>query len=90
MVYVDHMQASYRRMKMCHMLADSDEELHAMAELIGVERRHHQKPGTPHSHYDICRAKRKLAVNAGAIEINRSQLGALIKSKRIEARKNNG
>lgn len=26
-VYVDDMQADYRRMKMCHMVADTDEEL---------------------------------------------------------------
>ncbi|MDF8363330.1 MULTISPECIES: DUF4031 domain-containing protein [Achromobacter] len=90
MVYVDSMQATFGRMKMCHMVADTDEELHAMADRIGVARRHHQKADTPHSHYDICLAKRKLALKAGAIEINRSQLGALIKSKRVLARNNNG
>lgn len=82
MVYVDNMQARLGRMKMCHMVADTDDELHTMADRIGVARRHHQKPGTPHSHYDICLAKRKLALKSGAIEINRSQLGALIKAKR--------
>ncbi len=53
-VYVDDMRAPYGRMVMCHMLADTDDELHAMADHIGVARRWHQKAGTPHSHYDIC------------------------------------
>lgn len=81
-VYVDDMQAAYGRMVMCHMLADTDDELHDMAERIGVARRWHQKAGTPHSHYDICKAKRAMAVNLGAIEIDRYKLVNIIKSKR--------
>lgn len=52
-VYVADMKAKFGRMVMCHMLADSDEELHAMAQSIGVARDWHQKAGTVHSHYDI-------------------------------------
>ncbi|OAE72574.1 hypothetical protein A7J71_11180 [Achromobacter insolitus] len=81
-VYVDRMRAGYRRMVMCHMLADTDDELHAMADRIGVARRWHQKAGTPHSHYDICLSKRAQAVAAGAMEIDRQQLAALIQRKR--------
>jgi len=81
-VYVDKMRAAYRRMVMCHMLADTDDELHAMADRIGVARRWHQKASTPHSHYDICLSKRAQAVAAGAIEIDRQQLAALIQRKR--------
>lgn len=84
MVYVDDMQAPYGRMIMCHMLADSDVELHEMAEKIGVARRWHQKSGTPHSHYDICMSKRALAVKAGAKEIERIELSALLKKKRAD------
>lgn len=53
-VYVDDMTAGYGRMVMCHMLADTDHELHAMADKIGVAQRWHQRAGTPYSHYDIC------------------------------------
>ncbi len=82
-VYVDNMRAPYGRMLMCHMLADTDEELHAMAAHIGVARRWHQKAGTHHSHYDICLAKRALAIRAGAVEIDRKGLAEIIRSKRI-------
>lgn len=84
-VYVDDMAAPYGRMVMFHMVADTDDELHAMADKIGVARRWHQKVGTPHSHYDICKAKRAQAVSLGAIEIDRVRLGAIIKSKRAAA-----
>lgn len=81
-VYVDDMRAGYGRMVMCHMLADTDDELHAMAAQIGVARRWHQKARTPHSHYDVCLAKRQSAVRAGAIEIDRARLGEIIRAKR--------
>jgi hypothetical protein len=81
-VYVDDMRAPYGRMFMCHMVADTDEELHAMAALIGVERRWYQKAGTPQSHYDICLSKRAKAVAAGAIEITMRETGRIIRLKR--------
>lgn len=70
-VYVDDMHLTHLgklgRMKMCHMLATTDDELHAMADLIGVDRKHWQAP--PHdSHYDIAMSKRAAAVRHGAIE----------------------
>lgn len=83
-VYVDDMRALYGRMVMCHMVADTDAELHSMAARIGVARRWHQKAGTPHSHYDICMSKRARAVAAGAIEIDRARLGEIIKAKRTQ------
>lgn len=82
MVYVDDMRAPFGRMFMCHMIADTDEELHAMADKIGVARRWHQKPGTIRSHYDICLAKRAQAIAAGAQEITMRELGELLRAKR--------
>lgn len=81
-VYVDNMRAPYGRMIMCHMVADTDEELHAMAEKIGVARKWHQKAGTVHSHYDIALSKRALAVENGAKEITMRELALLIRAKR--------
>jgi hypothetical protein len=68
---------------MCHMLADTPEELLAMADRIGVQRRWFQNmASTPH--FDIAQTKRALAVAAGAVELNeRRELADLC--KRIRA-----
>lgn len=85
MVYVDAPIWPYGRMMMCHMLADTTEELHAMADRIGIARRWFQnKPGFPH--YDICKSKRVLAVNAGAVEIDRKKFVELVHALRAKAK----
>jgi hypothetical protein len=68
-VYVDEPIYRFGRMHMCHMVADTLEELHAMADTIGVNRKWFQSKAR-YPHYDICKAKRKLAVEAGAIEVD--------------------
>lgn len=84
-VYVDDMRARYGRMIMCHMIADSDEELHAMADRIGVARRWHQAPPkASHSHYDIALSKRAVAVAAGAVPITWRQTAFMVKRRRLE------
>jgi hypothetical protein len=86
-VYVDESQHPYRRMVMCHMIADTLDELHAMADRIGVARHWFQaNASTPH--YDICKSKRALAVAAGAIEVDRDQLVAIIRSLRAQEKVN--
>lgn len=83
-VYVDDMKAPYGRMVMCHMLADTDDELHAMADRIGVARRWWQSPAkTSGSHYDIAQSKRAAAVQQGAVEITWRQAGAMNTRRRI-------
>ena len=79
-VYVDKGKISYGRMKMCHMLADSLNELHDMARKLGLKREWFQDNKTPH--YDICQAKRKLAIEFGAIEANRVKVVQLIRKYR--------
>jgi len=76
-VYVDDMRAPYRRMIMCHMIADTEPELHQMAARIGVARRWYQR-----DHYDICLTKRALAVKYGAVEVTRMQLGRMVIAQR--------
>jgi hypothetical protein len=68
----------------CHMQADTREELDAMADKIGLKRSWIQHPEKPWmTHYDVTLSRRKLAIEAGAIEI-----GALdLARKRLEWRK---
>ena len=69
-------------MKMCHMLADSEDELHAMAAAIGINRKWFQNERYPH--YDICKSKRVLAIQNGAVEIDRKQFVKLAKKNLYE------
>lgn len=83
-VYVDDMRAKFGRMVMCHMLADTDDELHAMADRIGVARKWWQSPHVSSgSHYDIALSKRAQAVAAGAVEITWRQAAAMNSRRRI-------
>ncbi len=71
-VYVDRARNGYGRMVMCHMIADTPADLHAMAEQIGIARRWFQtSPPASFPHYDIAQSKRTLAVEAGAIDCDR-------------------
>lgn len=71
-VYVDEPVWPYRRMMMCHMFSPNLDNLHEMADKIGVARRWFQnRPGFPH--YDICKSKRGLAVKLGAVEVDRKK-----------------
>jgi len=82
-VYVDAAIYPYGRMLMCHILADTLDELHEMADKIGVARKHYQgPPKTKRPHYDICKSKRAIAVSHGAIEADRKTIVAV--SRRIK------
>lgn len=80
-VIVDSVQIPYRGMLMCHMMADTTEELLAMADKIGVQRKWIQYPGTPKEHFDICLSKRNLAVAAGAKEVGHKEIVAMMRKK---------
>lgn len=73
-VYVDTMQAKYKNMVMCHMMADSTSELLEMADRIGVDRKWLQKEGDRFEHFDICQTKKKLAIGYGAILLSQKDL----------------
>lgn len=79
-VYVDNMRASYGRMKMCHLLADSMTELFEMADRIGVARKWFQP--LSHPHFDIALSKKALAIQAGAIEVDRHGIVEVMKRYR--------
>jgi len=71
-VYVDDMwrypMGRFGRMKMSHMVADSREELLAMADRIGLARRwlQHAGEGRSREHFDVSLSLRARAVGAGA------------------------
>lgn len=64
-IYVDKIQR-HGSGPWCHMITDKDlEELHQMAEKIGLKRGWFQ-PHPRHPHYDLRPSKRTLALLAGA------------------------
>jgi hypothetical protein len=81
-VYVDEARHPFGRMLMCHMMADTTEELLAMADRIGVARKWIQKSGTTYEHFDISKGKRAEAIAAGALEVTSRDLGLLMQRKR--------
>lgn len=84
-VYVDDMQAPMGRLVMCHMVADTHAELMEMADRIGVHRKWLQQAGTAREHFDICKSKRALAVNAGAVEVDVRGLARITLGRRSDA-----
>lgn len=75
-VYVDDVRHGFGRMVMCHLWADTLEELLAMVDQIGVQRKWIQGHPTlsfgKHRnaswvHFDIAVSKKKLAIQNGAI-----------------------
>ncbi len=67
-VYVDDVRHSFGRLVMCHMWADSLDELLAMADNIGVARKWlQQPPKASWVHFDIALTKKALAIERGAI-----------------------
>jgi hypothetical protein len=63
-VYVDNAAIPYGLMKMCHMVADTAQELHEMANKLGIKFEHYHN-----YHYNICQSKRRKAIELGAVKI---------------------
>lgn len=75
-VYVDDVRHQFGNMVMCHLWADTDEELLAMVDKIGVQRKwiqgHPSLSFGKHRnaswvHFDIALSKKALAISAGAV-----------------------
>ena len=76
-VYVDQEENQLGRMKMCHMIADTIEELHEIADKIGMKRESFQPKSFPH--YDVSKERRALAIKLGAKEIGRREVVAVMR-----------
>lgn len=66
-VYIDDAFLSYGRMKMCHLVADTVEELQEFARRLGMKAEWFQDHRVPH--YDVSMQMREKAVSLGAIEV---------------------
>lgn len=82
-VYVDDMylrpMGRLGRMKMSHMVADTLEELNAMADKIGVARKWIQDADMGHGwvHYDVSMQARQKAIEHGAVAITLRELALM-------------
>jgi uncharacterized protein DUF4031 len=84
-VYVDDMwrfpMGQLGRMKMSHMIGDTDEELHAFAQQLGLKREWFQHG----DHYDVSKGVRGRAIELGARAITVRQLSAMAMLRRYGA-----
>lgn len=80
-VFVDSARNALGRMKMCHMIADTLEELHEMAEKIGMQRSWFQGEAS-FPHYDVSLTRRGKAVRLGAVELERRGMALKIRELR--------
>lgn len=80
-VFVDDMyrypMGRFGRLKMSHMIATTEDELHAMAAAIGIARRWYQG-----DHYDVSMSKRAAALHLGAIPVTMRQLSKMCMIRR--------
>lgn len=67
-VYVDDVRHRFGRMVMCHLWADTTEELHLFAARLGLRRSWFQcPPKASWEHYDISLGKKAEALQLGAV-----------------------
>lgn len=77
-VYVDDLFFHPRtQRRWCHMMADTDDELEAMARAIGLKPHWRDK-----DHYDLSPDGRARAVSLGAVEVKATYMVELRKRRR--------
>ncbi len=77
--------AGLRYTHFCHLLADTQDELHEMAERLGIPRRFFQDHPW-RWHHDLPAHLRAKAVELGARELTLHEVGALLRARRSEVR----
>lgn len=86
MVYVDTLRPcrttrTWKYKKSCHMFADTLEELHILAKLIGLKKQWFQDH-TNFPHYDLNESKRNLVLKYGAVAVRDQKLIEFIRDMR--------
>lgn len=75
--YVDRLQQYPTKIRCfvagsCHLIADTLDELHAMAKRLGLKRAWFQDAASC-PHYDLTASKREAAIAAGAVDSGRAE-----------------
>ena len=83
--YVDSVRSypgtKLRFTEFCHLLADTREELHAMADQLGIPAQYFQDHPW-RWHHDLPAPLRPRAVELGAVEVTMHFVGALLRARR--------
>lgn len=86
--YVDAVRhypdAGLRYTRFCHLLADTRDELHDMADALGIPRRFFQDHPW-RWHHDLPEHLRGRAVELGAVEVTMQEVGTLLRRRRASA-----
>ena len=69
-------------MSMSHLLADSTEELEAIAAELGLKAEWMQHRGEPSEHYDVSQSVKRRALKLGAVQVKPRDLVAIIRARR--------
>jgi hypothetical protein len=80
-VYIDDFNAPFGRMVMCHMVADTTQELLEMCDKIGVQRKWIQDEGTQYEHFDVCLSMKKKAISLGTKHITARELAHMTSNR---------
>lgn len=82
--YVDDAIWHWKGCKWCHLMADSEAELHCFAQRLGVHRLSYQgPPKTSAPHYDITGFERDRAIRLGAIPCGRAEMVVILRRVRV-------
>ena len=85
--YVDTVRsypnAGLRFTEFCHLLADTRDELHDMADALGIPRRFFQEHPW-RWHHDLPEHLRPRAIDLGAVEMDIHEVGALLRRRKRE------
>ena len=79
MVYVDRLRDwGWRLGPSCHLVADTNEELHEFAARLGMKRKWFQRYSS-YPHYDLTAGMRAKAVKIGAVELGDRPFAEMVK-----------
>jgi Protein of unknown function (DUF4031) len=85
--YVDAVReypdAGLRHTRFCHLLADTREELHELADALGIPRRYFQDHPW-RWHHDLPEPLRDQAIALGARELTLREVGLLLRRRKAE------